>query len=61
MEPRAGALYDRDPARFEEVARQWTWRYAMTDTLAPQPLPEELTLVRQIALSRTAPTGGRRS
>ncbi|CAH0401315.1 unnamed protein product [Chilo suppressalis] len=33
MEPEIGELYVRDRARFESLARRWTWRYAMHDIL----------------------------
>ncbi|XP_068620303.1 uncharacterized protein morgue [Battus philenor] len=33
MEPEVGEMYVRDRARFESLARQWTWRYAMHDIL----------------------------
>ncbi|XP_072942556.1 uncharacterized protein morgue [Epargyreus clarus] len=33
MEPELGEMYVRDRARFEALARRWTWRYAMHDIL----------------------------
>ncbi|XP_028025317.1 uncharacterized protein LOC114239356 [Bombyx mandarina] len=33
MEPELGDMYVRDRARFESLARRWTWRYAMHDIL----------------------------
>ncbi|XP_050352538.1 uncharacterized protein LOC126774925 [Nymphalis io] len=33
MEPEVGAMYVRERARFEALARRWTWRYAMHDVL----------------------------
>lgn len=33
MEPEIGEMYVRDRARFEALARRWTWRYAMHDIL----------------------------
>ncbi|XP_063367062.1 uncharacterized protein LOC134655525 [Cydia amplana] len=33
MEPELGEMYVRDRARFESLARRWTWRYAMQDIL----------------------------
>lgn len=33
MEPELGEIYVRDRARFESLARRWTWRYAMRDIL----------------------------
>ncbi|KAG8231127.1 hypothetical protein J437_LFUL010453 [Ladona fulva] len=35
MEPRVGELYNQDRKTFEDVARAWTWRYAMHDVLLP--------------------------
>ncbi|XP_071438772.1 uncharacterized protein morgue isoform X2 [Hetaerina americana] len=35
MEPRVGDLYNQDRKTFEDVARAWTWRYAMHDVLLP--------------------------
>ncbi|KAJ9582862.1 hypothetical protein L9F63_022821 [Diploptera punctata] len=35
MEPSVGELYMKDRSTFEDVARSWTWRYAMHDTLCP--------------------------
>ncbi|KAG6456527.1 hypothetical protein O3G_MSEX009782 [Manduca sexta] len=31
MEPEVGEMYVRDRAKFESLARRWTWRYAMHD------------------------------
>ncbi|XP_038211350.1 uncharacterized protein LOC119831867 isoform X1 [Zerene cesonia] len=33
MEPELGAMYVKDRPRFEALARQWTWKYAMLDVL----------------------------
>ncbi|XP_026763189.2 uncharacterized protein LOC113521740 [Galleria mellonella] len=33
MEPEVGEMYVRNRPRFEALARQWTWRYAMHDIL----------------------------
>ncbi|XP_075981511.1 modifier of rpr and grim, ubiquitously expressed [Anticarsia gemmatalis] len=33
MEPELGEMYVRDRARFESLARTWTWRYAMHDIM----------------------------
>nr|CAD7257356.1 unnamed protein product [Timema shepardi] len=35
MEPEVGELYLNDRDTFEDVARTWTWRYAMHDALGP--------------------------
>ncbi|XP_015515029.2 uncharacterized protein LOC124302202 [Neodiprion virginianus] len=35
MEPELGEMYLKDRERFEDVARAWTWRYAMHDVLTP--------------------------
>ncbi|OXU25103.1 hypothetical protein TSAR_006675 [Trichomalopsis sarcophagae] len=35
MEPELGEMYMNDRARFEEVARAWTWKYAMHNVLEP--------------------------
>ncbi|KAK2580419.1 hypothetical protein KPH14_006169 [Odynerus spinipes] len=35
MEPELGEMYVNDRERFEEVARAWTWRYAMHDVITP--------------------------
>lgn len=35
MEPGAGDLYLNDRSTFEDVARAWTWRYAMHDVVNP--------------------------
>lgn len=35
MEPEIGSLYKQDKQMFENVARAWTWRYAMHDALMP--------------------------
>ncbi|XP_018373665.1 PREDICTED: uncharacterized protein LOC108767981 isoform X2 [Trachymyrmex cornetzi] len=35
MEPELGEMYMSDREKFEEVARAWTWRYAMHDVVTP--------------------------
>ncbi|XP_074111492.1 modifier of rpr and grim, ubiquitously expressed [Cotesia typhae] len=35
MEPELGDMYTNDRERFEEVARAWTWKYAMHDVVTP--------------------------
>ncbi|XP_011686263.1 PREDICTED: uncharacterized protein LOC105449007 [Wasmannia auropunctata] len=35
MEPELGEMYMNDREKFEEVARAWTWRYAMHDVITP--------------------------
>lgn len=35
MEPELGDMYVNDREKFEEVARAWTWRYAMHDVVTP--------------------------
>ncbi|XP_023715843.1 uncharacterized protein LOC111868948 [Cryptotermes secundus] len=35
MEPAVGALYMKDRSTFEDIARSWTWRYAMHDAISP--------------------------
>lgn len=35
MEPAVGALYMKDRSAFEDIARSWTWRYAMHDAISP--------------------------
>ncbi|XP_012273433.1 uncharacterized protein LOC105695936 [Orussus abietinus] len=35
MEPQVGEMYMNDRERFEEVARAWTWKYAMHDVVTP--------------------------
>lgn len=35
MEPAVGDLYMKDRAAFEDIARSWTWRYAMHDAVSP--------------------------
>ncbi|XP_043278641.1 uncharacterized protein morgue [Venturia canescens] len=35
MEPELGEMYMNDRERFEEVARAWTWKYAMHDVVTP--------------------------
>lgn len=35
MEPELGEMYTNDRDRFEEVARAWTWKYAMHDVVTP--------------------------
>ncbi|KAA0196749.1 hypothetical protein HAZT_HAZT003879 [Hyalella azteca] len=44
MNPVAGRLYDSDRPKFDAVAREWTWRYAMVDVLQPAPSAAELDL-----------------
>jgi len=34
MEPTIADLYENDYAKFSKIARIWTWKYAMHDTLA---------------------------
>ncbi|XP_049787443.1 uncharacterized protein LOC126190881 [Schistocerca cancellata] len=36
MEPSVGELYMNNREAFENVARAWTWRYAMHDAIIPQ-------------------------
>ncbi|CAK1550685.1 unnamed protein product [Leptosia nina] len=33
MEPELGEMYVKDRSKFEALARQWTWKYAMLDVL----------------------------
>lgn len=33
MEPELGRLYDNDRAKFEALARRWTWKYAMFEVI----------------------------
>ncbi|CAG9123765.1 unnamed protein product [Plutella xylostella] len=33
MEPEIGEMYANQRAKFEAIARRWTWRYAMHDVL----------------------------
>ncbi|XP_063982233.1 uncharacterized protein LOC135165150 [Diachasmimorpha longicaudata] len=35
MEPELGDMYTNDRERFEEIARSWTWKYAMHDVVPP--------------------------
>lgn len=35
MEPELGEMYVADREKFDEVARSWTWRYAMHDVVSP--------------------------
>lgn len=35
MEPELGDMYMNDRARFEEIARAWTWKYAMSNSAEP--------------------------
>ncbi|XP_060813092.1 uncharacterized protein LOC132905624 [Bombus pascuorum] len=35
MEPELGEMYMNDRERFDEIARAWTWRYAMHDVVTP--------------------------
>ena len=35
MEPQIGALYRKNRAEFDRIARLWTWKYAMHDYLMP--------------------------
>lgn len=35
MEPELGEMYMNDKERFEEVARLWTWKYAIHDVITP--------------------------
>lgn len=35
MEPELGDMYMNDREKFEEVARAWTWKYAMNDVIVP--------------------------
>ena len=35
MEPELGEMYMNDRARFEQVARAWTWKYAMHNVAEP--------------------------
>ena len=45
MEPRAGSLYTDDRSKFDQIAKEWTWRYAMIDTMEPTPSQDEILLV----------------
>eukprot|EP00096_Caligus_rogercresseyi_P000924 TRINITY_DN11490_c0_g1_i1.p1 TRINITY_DN11490_c0_g1~~TRINITY_DN11490_c0_g1_i1.p1 ORF type:complete len:375 (-),score=79.25 TRINITY_DN11490_c0_g1_i1:56-1180(-) len=36
MEPRIGSLYRKDRKKFDEMARLWTWKYAIHDAIPPQ-------------------------
>lgn len=35
MEPELGEMYTNDRERFDEIARSWTWKYAMHDVVTP--------------------------
>ncbi|XP_076760608.1 modifier of rpr and grim, ubiquitously expressed [Xylocopa sonorina] len=35
MEPELGEMYINDREKFDEIARAWTWRYAMHDVVTP--------------------------
>ncbi|XP_067626008.1 uncharacterized protein morgue [Eurosta solidaginis] len=35
MEPELGYMYDHNRARFENLARSWTWKYAMFELMPP--------------------------
>ncbi|XP_076670205.1 modifier of rpr and grim, ubiquitously expressed isoform X1 [Andrena cerasifolii] len=35
MEPEVGEMYLNDRERFDEIARAWTWKYAMHDVMTP--------------------------
>ena len=35
MEPELGEMYVKDKDKFEEIARLWTWKYAMQDVIMP--------------------------
>ncbi|KAF3422775.1 hypothetical protein E2986_02376 [Frieseomelitta varia] len=35
MEPELGEMYMNDREKFDEIARAWTWRYAMHDVVTP--------------------------
>uniref|UniRef100_A0A1B0D1A4 E2 ubiquitin-conjugating enzyme n=1 Tax=Phlebotomus papatasi TaxID=29031 RepID=A0A1B0D1A4_PHLPP len=37
MEPALGQLYDTDRSKFEGLARNWTWKYAMHEVIPPLP------------------------
>uniref|UniRef100_A0A1L8DT91 E2 ubiquitin-conjugating enzyme n=1 Tax=Nyssomyia neivai TaxID=330878 RepID=A0A1L8DT91_9DIPT len=39
MEPALGRLYEGDRSKFEALARNWTWKYAMHEVIPPLPLP----------------------
>jgi len=34
MEPEVGRLYQEDRTKYEDIARAWTWKYAMHDALS---------------------------
>ncbi|XP_076247861.1 modifier of rpr and grim, ubiquitously expressed [Calliopsis andreniformis] len=36
MEPELGEMYLNDREKFDEIARAWTWKYAMHDVVTPQ-------------------------
>lgn len=35
MEPSLGKMYESDRERFEMLARQWTYKYAMHELIPP--------------------------
>ncbi|XP_059614415.1 uncharacterized protein LOC132260371 [Phlebotomus argentipes] len=40
MEPSLGRLYETDRSKFEALARNWTWKYAMHEVIPPLPLSQ---------------------
>ncbi|KAH8419471.1 hypothetical protein KR222_007882 [Zaprionus bogoriensis] len=36
MEPELGDIYEHDRARFEQLVRSWTWKYAMLELMTPR-------------------------
>jgi len=36
MEPEIGHIYETDRRRFENLARSWTWKYAMFEMIPPE-------------------------
>ena len=36
MEPEVGKLYQNDRATFDDIARAWTWRFAMVDAITEE-------------------------
>lgn len=36
MEPELGYMYEHDRTRFENLARSWTWKYAMFELITPR-------------------------
>ncbi|XP_055917614.1 uncharacterized protein LOC129949917 [Eupeodes corollae] len=36
MEPQLGHMYEHDRRRFENLARSWTWKYAMFEVIPPR-------------------------